>query len=227
MTATGPELISHPLCPFNQRFVIALLKNGKRRGEDFAVTYVDIGALPDWFTSLLPDGPAFPTSRQGGRVSGDAGAIFEYLDESSGGSLFRGTAAERLVLREWLARVDDLMHGLRAVFTAGTRDAIEPALATVFEKLAAFEAADPALVSTLNGREFSAVDAAMAPFFSLILQSRALRSHDAWRDLPGVRKWGDGLLADDEVGRSRCPNPAAEFIRFFEITGGVFGAEYG
>ncbi len=219
-----PEFISHPLCPFNQRCVIGNLKNGWQRERDFRVTYVALGRLPEWFLGLSAGGPAFPTLRLAGITATDATAIFEYSLESGAGTLQPGTAHARVVVREWVAQVGALLNLLRGVFTAHTGEEVAAALDAVFRFLGRFERAPAIIRGIRNDAAFNAIDAAIAPFFSLALHFDTFRHDPRWQALPGVAAWGEALLADEDVQASTCAEFDLEFERFFEFTGGVFAS---
>ena len=52
LAADRPVLISHPLCPYVQRAVIALAE----KGVAFERIDVDLANKPDWFKALSPLG---------------------------------------------------------------------------------------------------------------------------------------------------------------------------
>ncbi len=61
------RLVSHHLCPYVQRAVIALTEKGVAHER----TYIDLAAKPDWFTALSPLGKV-PLL-----LVGEATALFE------------------------------------------------------------------------------------------------------------------------------------------------------
>jgi glutathione S-transferase len=71
------ELVSHALCPYVQRAVIALTE----KGIPFTRTVVDLADKPDWFTALSPLGKV-PLLKVDGAVLFESAVICDYLDET-------------------------------------------------------------------------------------------------------------------------------------------------
>lgn len=220
-----PELISHPLCPFTQRCVLAVLKQGMQRDKDFQVRYVDLGALPDWFTQLFSanSGPAFPTLRIDDDIFTDAEAIFDRL----AGSLLPADADEQEIAHVWITKSATLLNLLRDVYMGQDKAQIDDALSALFQFAGKLERDIDAAPGLANGEAFSIVDVAFAPFFSLVFHYDSLRDDARWKTVPRMRQWGQTLIADKDVSASRCPDYAGEFDRFFEVTGGAFARIYG
>src|SRR3954465_8029266 len=70
-------LVSHHLCPYVQRAVIALTE----KGVPFERVYVDLGNKPDWFKRLSPLGKT-PVLRVGETAIFESAVILEYLEET-------------------------------------------------------------------------------------------------------------------------------------------------
>src|SRR6516225_3257669 len=71
-------LVSHDLCPFVQRAVIALTE----KGVPFDRIYIDLADKPDWFLAISPLGkvPLLKVGDDG--VIFESAVILEYLEDT-------------------------------------------------------------------------------------------------------------------------------------------------
>ena len=79
------KLISHKLCPYVQRAVIAL----KEKGVPFERVDIDLANKPDWFVKLSPLGkvPVLVVSTDKGEVAlFESNVICEYIEETQAGA---------------------------------------------------------------------------------------------------------------------------------------------
>src|SRR5712691_3578454 len=83
-------LISHDLCPYVQRAVIALAE----KGVAFERIDIDLGNKPDWFLALSPLGKV-PLLRVGAAVIFESAVIVEYLEETQPNPLHPSDPLER------------------------------------------------------------------------------------------------------------------------------------
>src|SRR5262245_63443894 len=75
-------LISHHLCPYVQRAVIALTE----KGVAFERVYVDLANKPDWFKALSPLGKT-PVLKVGETAIFESAVILEYMEETQANAL--------------------------------------------------------------------------------------------------------------------------------------------
>ena len=101
MTATL-KLISHKLCPYVQRAVIAL----NEKGVPFERIDIDLANKPDWFLKLSPLGKVpvlVVTTGQGEVALFESNVICEYIEETQGGiTLHPSDALKRAEHRAWM-----------------------------------------------------------------------------------------------------------------------------
>jgi len=71
------ELISFKICPFVQRAVITLLY----RQIPYTLTYIDLGAPPDWFKAISPFGKVPVLKVDDEHVIFESAIIDEYLND--------------------------------------------------------------------------------------------------------------------------------------------------
>jgi Glutathione S-transferase, N-terminal domain len=95
--ATGLKLISHKLCPYVQRAVIAL----SEKGVPFERIDIDLADKPDWFLALSPLGKT-PVLQVGDTPIFESAVILEYLEETQPNPLHPAEALRRAEHRAWI-----------------------------------------------------------------------------------------------------------------------------
>ena len=83
-------LVSHKLCPYVQRAVIAL----SEKAVAFERIDIDLSRKPDWFKALSPLGKT-PVLRVGAREVFESAVILEYLEETQPNPLHPKDALRR------------------------------------------------------------------------------------------------------------------------------------
>jgi glutathione S-transferase len=192
------KLISHKLCPYVQRAVIALTE----KGVAFERIDIDLSAKPDWFLKISPLGKVpvliVPTT-QGEVALFESNVICEYIEETQAGAgLHPEDALARAQHRAWMefgsAILADLW-GLETTQDAATFAAKREALTAKFARVEDALGEGP----YFDGARFSLVDAVFAPVF------RYFDVFDAYGDLgifaatPKVRAWRDQLARRPSV----------------------------
>ena len=192
------KLISHKLCPYVQRAVIALKENGVA----FERIDIDLANKPDWFLKLSPLGkvPVLVVRSAESEVAlFESNVICEYIEETQAGArLHPADPLTRAQHRAWMefgsAILGDLW-GLETTQDAATFAAKRDALAAKFARVEAALGEGPYFA----GAQFSLVDAVFAPVF------RYFDVFDAYGDLgifaatPKVRAWRDQLAQRPSV----------------------------
>jgi len=192
------KLISHKLCPYVQRAVIAL----REKGVAFERIDIDLADKPDWFLQISPLGKVpvllVPTA-QGEVALFESNVICEFIEDTQPGArLHPDDALARAQHRAWMefgsAILADLW-GLETTQDAAIFAARRDALTAKFARVEA------ALKEGryFAGARFSLVDAVFAPIF------RYFDVFDAYGDLgifastPKVRIWRDQLAQRSSV----------------------------
>lgn len=182
------KLISHKLCPYVQRAVIAL----KEQGVPFERIDIDLANKPDWFLKLSPLGkvPVLVVATEQGEVAlFESNVICEYIEETQGGAELHPTnALKRAEHRAWMefgsAILGDLW-GLETTTDPATFQTKRQALAAKFARVEAALRAGPYFA----GEQFSLVDAVFAPIFRYFDVFDELTELGIFSDLPKVRAW--------------------------------------
>ncbi|MDU6138825.1 glutathione S-transferase family protein, partial [Bradyrhizobium sp.] len=134
------KLISHKLCPYVQRAVIAL----KEKGVAFERIDIDLANKPDWFLKLSPLGkvPVLVVRSAESEVAlFESNVICEYIEETQAGArLHPADPLTRAQHRAWMefgsAILGDLW-GLETTQDAATFAAKRDALAAKFARVEA------------------------------------------------------------------------------------------
>jgi len=91
------RLISHKLCPYVQRAVIAL----NEKGVTFERVDIDLANKPDWFLEVSPLGRT-PVLQVGDTAIFESAVILEYLEETEPKPLHPAEALSRAEHRGWI-----------------------------------------------------------------------------------------------------------------------------
>lgn len=213
---TAPlKLISHKLCPYVQRAVIAL----NEKGVAFERVDIDLANKPGWFLKISPLGkvPVLTVASEHGEVAlFESNVICEYIEETQAGAkLHPDDPLQRARHRAWMeygsATLSDLW-GLETTTDAAIFESKRAAVAAKFARVEAALGAGPFFA----GQDFSLVDAAFAPIF------RYFDVFDAYIDLavfaktPKLRKWRKELAKRPSV-RAAVGADYPELLRAFLV----------
>jgi len=182
------KLISHKLCPYVQRAVIALAE----KGVPFERIDIDLANKPDWFLKISPLGkvPVLTVATDRGEVAlFESNVICEYIEETQAGAkLHPEDALQRAEHRAWMefgsAILGDLW-GLETTTDAATFESKRQAIAAKFARVEAALGAGPFFA----GERFSLVDAVFAPIFRYFDVFDEFTDLAVFKDTPKLRKW--------------------------------------
>jgi len=209
------KLISHKLCPYVQRAVIAL----NEKGVAFERVDIDLANKPAWFLKISPLGkvPVLTVASDEGDIAlFESNVICEYIEESQGGArLHPQDPLQRAQHRAWMefgsAILADLW-GLETTNDAAIFEGKREAVAAKFARVEAALGAGPFFA----GRDFSLVDAVFAPIF------RYFDVFDEFIDLavfaktPKLRKWRAELAKRPSV-KAAVGSDYPELLRAFLV----------
>jgi len=192
-------LVSHHLCPYAQRAVIALME----KSLAFERRYIDLADKPAWFRALSPFGkvPLLLVQPQADRESVvfESAVICEYLEDAGAGpALHPANPLERARHRGWIEFASSILSTLWRFETATDADAYEThrhALAQQFIRVEAELGVGPFFA----GDRFSLVDAAFAPIFRYFDVFDALTDTRVFADTPRVQAWRAALFERPSV----------------------------
>jgi len=191
-------LISHKLCPYVQRAVIALAE----KGVAFERIDIDLANKPDWFLKISPLGKV-PVLRvatgDGEAVLFESNVICEYIEDTQGGAkLHPADPLQRAQHRAWMEFGSTILGELWGLETTTDPAIFESKRQAVAEKFARVE---EALGSGpfFAGKDFSLVDAVFAPIFRYFDVFDALIDLSVFAETPKVRAWRTELARRPSV----------------------------
>ncbi|WP_298363517.1 glutathione S-transferase family protein [uncultured Bradyrhizobium sp.] len=199
------KLISHKLCPYVQRAVIAL----HEKGVPFERIDIDLANKPDWFLKISPLGkvPVLVVTGDDGKEVAlfESNVICEYIEETQGGAkLHPENALTRAEHRAWMefgsAILGDLW-GLETATDAATFESKRQAVAAKFARVEAALGAGPFFA----GDRFSLVDAVFAPVFRYFDLFDQLTDLAVFTHTPKLRAWRSALAQRPSVRSAVSP----------------------
>ena len=191
-------LISHKLCPYVQRAVIAL----NEKDVPFERVDIDLANKPDWFLKLSPLGkvPVLLVREGDGEVGlFESNVICEYIEDTQGGAkLHPRDALQRAQHRAWMEFGSTILGELWGLETTGDAAVFEAKRVAVAAKFARVE---EALASGpfFAGEKFSLVDAVFAPIFRYFDVFDELIDLSIFAETPKVRAWRTELAKRKSV----------------------------
>src|SRR3954469_20122247 len=186
--AAAPKLISHKLCPYVQRAVIALTE----KGVPFERIDIDLANKPDWFLKISPLGkvPVLLVESEDGEVAlFESNVICEYIEDTQGGAkLHPQDALQRAQHRAWMEFGSTILSELWGLETTGDAALFEAKRVAVAAKFARVEEALGA-GPFFAGDRFSLVDAVFAPIFRYFEVFDRLTDLGVFAATPKLRAW--------------------------------------
>jgi glutathione S-transferase len=204
-------LVSHALCPYVQRAVIAL----GEKGMPFRRVDVDLAAKPDWFRAISPLGKV-PLLRVDGAAIFESVAILEYLEETQPRPLHPADPLARAEHRAWIEFGSSVLNDIAGFYNAADAvalDAKAQALKTKFARLEARLGAGP----WFGGDRFNLVDAAFGPVFRYFDAFDAIDDFGVLAGLPKVAAWCAALAGRPSIRAAVAPT-YPERLRGFLLT---------
>lgn len=201
-------LVSHNLCPYVQRAVIAL----SEKGVPFERIDVDLAQKPDWFRAISPLGKV-PLLRIGDAVIFESAVILEYLEETQPRPLHSENPITRAEHRSWIEFCSSILNDIWSFYVAPDKAAFDEKAAVLKEKFGRVEAK---LGEALwfAGDRFGLVDAAFGPVFRYFDALDRIGDFGILADLPKVSAWRRQLAERPSIQSAVSPDYAANLWRF-------------
>lgn len=187
------RLISHKLCPYVQRAVIALTE----KGVAFERVDIDLANKPDWFSGISPLGKT-PVLLVGDVPVFESAVILEYLEETQPNPLHPGDPLRRAEHRGWIEFGSTVLADIAGFYAASdeaTFSARTSQLAQRFARLEARAAAAP----WFDGQNFSLVDAVYGPVFRYFDVFDDIGDFGILTGKPKLARWRRSLAARPSV----------------------------
>src|SRR5216683_1990241 len=146
------RLISHKLCPYVQRAVIALTE----KGVGFERIDIDLANKPDWFVAISPLGKT-PVLQVGDVAIFESAVILEYLEETQPSPLHPADPLKRAEHRAWIEFGSAVLNDIAGFYAAPDEVAFKTKTSQLEQRFARLEAR-VAAAPWFDGENFSLVD---------------------------------------------------------------------
>jgi glutathione S-transferase len=157
--AAALKLISHKLCPYVQRAVIALTE----KGVPFERVDIDLASKPDWFLGVSPLGRT-PVLMVGEHAILESAVILEYLEETQAKPLHPADPLRRAEHRAFIEFGSAVLNDIAGLYSAPDETAFNAKAGQLEARFARLETR-VAATPWFDGEHFSLVDAVFGPVF--------------------------------------------------------------
>jgi len=190
-------LVSHKLCPYVQRSVIAL----RELGLEYRRVDIDLGNPPEWFRRISPLGKVPLLLIDDATVLFESAVIADYVNEIGGGGLLAEAPLERARQRAWIEFASATLNDIGALYNARSGKSYQRVAAGLHAKWRQLE---DALENGpwFSGGEFSLVDAACGPVFRYFDVFEQLLDDDFLGAYPKIGAWRKALAARESVRKA-------------------------
>jgi glutathione S-transferase len=203
------RLISHKLCPYVQRAVIALTE----KGIAFERIDIDLDHKPDWFVAISPLGKT-PVLQVGDVPIFESAAILEYLEETSPTPLHPGDPLRRAEHRAWIEFGSTVLNDIAGFYAAPDEAAFKVKTSQLEQRFARLEARIAA-APWFDSENFSLVDAVFGPVFRYFDVFDDIADFGILAAKPKLARWRKALAARPSVRtavRSDYPALLRDFL---------------
>jgi len=187
------RLISHKLCPYVQRAVIALTE----KGVDFERVDIDLANKPDWFLAISPLGKT-PVLQVGDTPIFESAVILEYLEETQPKPLHPSDPLRRAEHRGWIEFGSAVLNDIAGLYSAPDEAAFKMKATQLEGRFARIEAR-LAAAPWFDGDAFSLVDAVFGPVFRYFDVFDQIGEFGILNGKPKLARWRASLAARPSV----------------------------
>ena len=187
------KLISHKLCPYVQRAVIALTE----KGVAFERIDVDLANKPDWFLVISPLGKT-PVLQVGDTAIFESAVILEYLEETQPHQLHPADPLRRAEHRAWIEFGSAVLSDIAGFYAAADEATFKAKTAQLEQRFARLEAR-VAAAPWFDGKSFSLVDAVFGPVFRYFDVFDGIADFGIFAGKPKLHRWRKSLAARPSV----------------------------
>jgi glutathione S-transferase len=187
------KLISHKLCPYVQRAVIALTE----KGVGFERIDIDLANKPDWFLAISPLGKT-PVLQVGDKAIFESAVILEYLEETEPKPLHPADPLVRAEHRGWIEFGSSVLNDIAGFYAAQDEAAFKAKTSQLEQRFARLETrvvASP----WFDGDSFSLVDAVFGPVFRYFDVFDEIADFGIFVGKPKLAQWRQSLVARPSV----------------------------
>jgi glutathione S-transferase len=208
--AAEPRLISHKLCPYVQRAVIALTE----KGVAFERIDIDLANKPDWFVAISPLGKT-PVLQVGDHAIFESAVILEYLEETQLSPLHPADPLRRAEHRAWIEFGSAVLNDIAGFYAAPDETAFKAKTSQLQQRFARLEAR-VAASPWFDGESFSLVDAVFGPVFRYFDVFDEIADFGVLTEKPKLNCWRKALAARPSVRTAVCADCPALLRDFLD-----------
>jgi glutathione S-transferase len=187
------KLISHKLCPYVQRAVIAL----SEKGVPFERIDIDLSNKPDWFLKISPLGKT-PVLLVGDHAIFESAVILEYLEETQAKPLHPGNALRRAEHRAWIEFGSTVLNDIAGLYGAADEVTFRAKVTQLEQRFARLETRVVA-APWFDGERFSLVDAVFGPVFRYFDVFDGIADFGILAGKSNLARWRQSLAARPSV----------------------------
>jgi glutathione S-transferase len=210
MSKLSPKLtlISHDLCPYVQRAVIAL----SEKGVPFDRVYIDLADKPDWLPAISPLGKV-PLLKVGDAVIFESAVILEYLEETQSDPLYPADPLARARHRGMIELGSAILSDIWGLEIATTHDVAMAKIEALKQKFARLER-DLGDGPWFAGDKFGLVDAVFGPVFRYFDLFDRILDHGIFVATPKINAWRAALMTRPSIRDAVVPDYLERLERF-------------
>ena len=186
-------LVSHRLCPYVQRAVIALTE----KGVPYERIDIDLANKPDWFLKISPLGKT-PVLLVGDTAIFESAVILEYLEETQATPLHPADPLVRAEHRGWIEFGSAVLNDVAGLYAAPDEAAFKAKVSQLEARFARLETRVVA-APCFDGEHFSLVDAVFAPVFRYFDVFDEIAEFGILSGKPKLARWCNSLAARPSV----------------------------
>jgi glutathione S-transferase len=187
------KLISHKLCPYVQRAVIALTE----KGVAFERIDIDLANKPAWFLAISPLGKT-PVLQVGDVAIFESAVILEYLEETQPKPLHPADPLRRAEHRGWIEFGSAVLGDIAGFYAAADEATFKAKIAQLEQRFARLESR-VAAAPWFDGENFSLVDAVFGPVFRYFDVFDDIADFGILAGKPNLARWRKALAARPSV----------------------------
>jgi glutathione S-transferase len=210
MSMAGLILISHRLCPYVQRAVIALTE----KHVTFERIDIDLANKPGWFLAISPLGKT-PVLQVGQAAIFESAVILEYLEETQDNPLHPRDPLRRAEHRAWIEFGSATLNDIAGFYVAAEKTIFIAKTKALTEKFACVEqrlAQGP----FFDGEKFSLVDAVFGPIFRYFDVFDRIGEFGILSSKPKTGRWRETLAARPSIRTAVASDYDQRLWRFLE-----------
>jgi glutathione S-transferase len=213
-------LISHKLCPYVQRAVIAL----EELGVEYQRIDIDLDDPPEWFKRLSPLGKVPVLLVNDETVLFESAVIAEYINDINGGGLLADDPLDKARQRAWIEFASATLDNIGALYSASGEKSFDRAANQLETKWRQLEEILPTTLY-FSGTEFSLVDAAFAPIFRYLDLFEQLVDTNFLGSFSRVSQWREVLRKRASVMKAVRPEYPTLLVEFLAKRNSYLGRQ--